>query len=130
MFKNKILINSILAIVIAMFISGCGPTNPQLVIQKNSVSMMKLKIGMSSQDALNIMGVGIMEDIANPVRVEMYNEKGKEIKVAYYYTQIQKSDGAITDDELTPIIFVDDKLIGISRAILESTIKKYELRVR
>ncbi len=50
--------------------------------------------------------------------------------IVYYYTDTIKADKAITDDELTPLVFKDDRLIGWGREMLNTMIQKYELRIR
>jgi len=50
--------------------------------------------------------------VKNPYRQENYSKNSKEYRIYYYYTSLQKPDGLITDDELTPFIFEDDILIG------------------
>ena len=45
-------------------------------------------------------------------------------------TDVKRVDGAITDDELTPLVFDDGKLIGWGSSFLEVNIQKYEIRIR
>lgn len=51
--------------------------------------------------------------ISNPYKVEVLKGKDGQIyEVLLYYTDVKKMDGAITDDELTPLIIKDGKLQG------------------
>lgn len=51
--------------------------------------------------------------VPNPYRKEFFkNGPNKAYDVVYYFTRIQKADGIISDDELTPLIFENDVLIG------------------
>lgn len=43
---------------------------------------------------------------------------------------MKRDDGAITDDELTPLVFDDGKLMGWGSGFLEVDIQKYEIRIR
>ncbi len=45
---------------------------------------------------------------------------------------MKRDDGAITDDELTPLVFDDGKLIGggWGSGFLEVNVQKYEIRIR
>jgi len=47
--------------------------------------------------------------ITNPYCSETLKGKdGYTYEVLFYYTDIKKQDGAITDDELTPLVFKDN----------------------
>ena len=89
---------------------------------------------MSKQDVLGKMGtktVGAQNTVVtNPYRTEMYRSNGHVFELLLYYTDIKKSDGAITDDELTPLIIMDGKLDGWGWSYWNNVIKKYEIRVR
>lgn len=50
--------------------------------------------------------------ITNPYRTEMYKINDDIFEVFLYYTDLKKNDGAITDDELTPIIIKNGKVDG------------------
>jgi hypothetical protein len=51
--------------------------------------------------------------IDNPYRSETLTGKdGKNYDVLYYYSDLKQRDDKITDDELTPLVFHDGKLIG------------------
>ncbi|MCJ7555009.1 MAG: DUF3192 domain-containing protein [Ignavibacteriaceae bacterium] len=54
----------------------------------------------------------------------------KIFEVWYYYTDMKAYDGAITDDELTPVVFENDKLIGWGQSFLNDTVQRYEIRLR
>ncbi len=43
---------------------------------------------------------------------------------------MKRDDGVITDDELTPVVFDDGKLIGWGSDFLQVKIQKYEIRIR
>jgi hypothetical protein len=50
--------------------------------------------------------------VPNPYRSEIKKVGNKNYEILFYYTDIRKQDGAITDDELTPLVLEDGKLIG------------------
>jgi len=68
--------------------------------------------------------------ISNPYRSEILQGKEKTFEIVYYVTDVKRDDGAITDDELTPLVFDDGKLIGWGSGFLEVNIQKYEIRIR
>jgi hypothetical protein len=106
---------------------------------------MKLSVGMSKEEVIKLMGekrvqakegyldkyYGRYEPGAtNPYRREILQGKDKVFEVLYYYTDIKKLDGAIADEELTPLVFDNEKLIGWGRSFLETNVQKYEIRFR
>ena len=68
---------------------------------RNEENLAKIRVGMTKQQVLEIMG--------EPVANEAYCSD----KVFYYYTNQMWMDGLITRDECTPIAFDDSgKVIG------------------
>jgi len=68
--------------------------------------------------------------INNPYRSEMYKSGGHVFEILFYYTDMKRADGAITDDELTPLVMMDGKLDGWGWSYWNGLIQKYEFRVR
>ena len=48
----------------------------------------------------------------NPYRLETVKKGSKVYEIYYYFTGIKQVDGKVTDDELVPVIFENDKLVG------------------
>lgn len=69
-------------------------------------------------------------EITNPWRVEMYEAGGSIWEILFYYTDVKRSDGAITDDELTPLVLKDGELDGWGWSYLTDVAAKYEIRLR
>ena len=129
-------------IVMLVMLSGCATMNGVRV--GNREKLIKLSVGMTKQEVLNIMGTGKVttyqfaglftpftaEEINNPYRSEILQGKNKTFEVLYYYTDVKKMDLAITDDELTPLVFDDGKLIGWGWSFLQDNAQKYEIRIR
>lgn len=86
----------ILAMLMLFLASSCGIA----IRARNNENLAKLKIGMTKQEVLSIMG--------EPLKDEVYNTEN----TWYYFTQVKWSDGMITRDECTPVFFKDDKLAG------------------
>ena len=95
--------------------------------QKSLTNIAQVKVGMTHEEVVKILGenvvigykqnqfpVGAFEPttLKNPVRLEKLHGKNKEYNVAYYLTEIKKADDLISDDELTPLVFEDGKLIS------------------
>ena len=60
----------------------------------------------------------------------MYRTDDSVFELLLYYTDIKKADGAITDDELTPIVLKDGRVDGWGWSYWNNVIQKYEIRVR
>lgn len=130
-----------------LFLMGCTALfyTPQDLMSNNRTHLSSLHVGMTKDEATTIMGtegksnclaLGPLftcmssELINNPYRTTGFKMDDKAYDVLYYWTDVKKRDDAITDDELTPLIFENGKLIGWGRELVDSTLKKYELRVR
>lgn len=112
----------------------------------NRTNLLKLSLGISKDEAISIMGTKPMDanytelsgkrkitrgiTITNPYRSEVLQGKDKTLEVIYYVTDDKNNDGAISDDELTPLVFDNGKLIGWGQGFLQDNIQKYEIRMR
>jgi hypothetical protein len=83
-----------------------------------------LQNGMTTDEVRALLGSDIIigyEDIKpnarkaitiqNPYRNEEFSISGRTYKVLYYLTQIQMADDIISENELTPLVFLNDKLL-------------------
>jgi hypothetical protein len=50
------------------------------------------------------------------------NKDGKSYQVLYYHTDLKQRDDKITDDELTPLVFENGKLIGWGYPFLDQKV--------
>ena len=119
-----------------LIIAGCATASGVRVM--NRENLLRLSIGMTKQEVLNTMGTktfeiygdGVDTKINNPYRSEIIPDEGKNLEVLYYYTDVKQTDGAVTDDELTPLVLDQGKLIGWGWSFLHDNVKKYELWMR
>ena len=95
-------------------------------------NLKELEIGMKENVVLMIMEsqtIKIASDpftIENPFKVEVYNNDVDVYKIFYFYTDLVKKDGFITDEELTPVILKNNKLIGWGRDVWKKLVKTDE----
>ncbi len=85
--------------------------------ESNRDNLKKLSVGMEKATAMETMGTepsrGVFMWIDNPHRSEEVTAKnGQRYEVLYYYTDMKQRDDKITDDELTPLLFKDGKLVA------------------
>jgi len=107
-------VRSLVLVVSLTVLSGCSGLSQ--VRADNREKLNDLSAGMSKQEVLDTMGTERIEAqgsvITNPYRTEMHRSHGHTIELLLYYTDIQKQDGAITDNELTPLVVIDGELDG------------------
>jgi len=109
---KKILIVAILAGILG----GCGYMKG-IEASNNRDKLNALDSGMTTSSVRDVMG--------KPYKREFYQSS----EIWFYITDWQP-DGYTTSDEMTPLVFVNDELIGWGSRYLDEHIKKYELRIR
>ena len=98
----------------------------------NRGKLNSLNTGMSRQNVLSTMGTTRIRTYSesnrystNPHRTVQYSAKGKKIEILYYYTQMLHNDSRTTDDELTPLVLIENSLSGWGWEYLENNIHEY-----
>jgi hypothetical protein len=98
--------------------------------KEEAIKVMGTK-AFSTYSQGNVLGIPSYLTITNPYRSEVLRGKDdKTFEVIYYVTDVKNDDNAITDDELTPLIFDNGKLTGWGWSFLEDNVKRYEIRMR
>jgi hypothetical protein len=125
--------NIFILCIVVIFLNGCVSTSQ--IRADNRERLINLSVGISKQEVLEIMGTETIRAdnatiITNPYRTEMYRTGDSVFELVLYYTDLQKADGAITDDELTPIVVKDGVVDGWGWSYWNDAIQKYEIRVR
>ncbi|MBI4243587.1 MAG: DUF3192 domain-containing protein [Planctomycetes bacterium] len=108
-------------------LAGCNYSFPTMeeVRSINRQRLLKLTVGMSKTDVLKTMGTKIAltyegERVTNPYKNEtMKGADGQTYEVIYYYTDIDSRDLMVTQEELTPIVLKDEKVVGWGHAFLK-----------
>lgn len=123
------------AVVSVLFVLTAGCTSSlDGVRTANRRNLLKLSAGMTKERAVKVMGHksgggSFGEPTANsPYKSEIIQRQGKTFEVLYYYTDVRNAiyvanPATINDDELTPLVFDNGKLIGWGADFLEN-IKK------
>jgi hypothetical protein len=95
----------------------------------NKQNLAKVAPGMTRMEVESVMGharaggklpellFGRVQylEAKNPMREE---KNGDEL-VLYYYTDVRTRDDKITDDELTPVVLRDGKVVGVGAQFLK-----------
>jgi hypothetical protein len=126
---KKVVVVSVLFVLVA----GCTSSLDR-VRTANRRNLLKLSVGMTKEQALATMGHksggGRFGEptVNSPYKSEILPSGEKTFEVLYYYTDIKSAiytanPATVTDDELTPLVFDNGKLIGWGADFLED-IKK------
>jgi hypothetical protein len=123
-YMKKIIVASVL------ILSGCSNIyldTIDLLRAQNTGNLAKLTVGLRKETAMEMMGTeaskGVFMWIDNPYRSEtLMGKDGKNYEVLHYYTDLKQRDDRITDDELTPLVFHDGKLIGWGYLFLDQRV--------
>ncbi|HEX7053565.1 MAG TPA: DUF3192 domain-containing protein [Burkholderiales bacterium] len=101
---------------------------------QNKEKLAKVVPGMTRMEVESVMGHeraggGLPEVVfgrvqylqaTNPMREEtVRGADGRDYLVLYYYTDVKQLDDKITDDELTPVVFRDGKVVGVGHQHLK-----------
>ena len=121
--------------------SGKAGANPQRIFA-GAEAIRRIEAGISRQEVRMIMGsetaVGYEINnspmagqkkyqtigIKNPFRSESIQKQNQTFDIDYYLTQINQEDDTITNDELTPLVFVNDRLVGKGWDFFNQNVKK------
>ncbi len=111
--------------VISIVLCGCfsgrqtgreSATTIQTVRDFSCANLMAIKglsLGMTKEEVLSRLGDESVQSgslvITNPYRSQA--TRGREI--IFYYTRLKADDHQVTDDELTPLVFENGRLVEI-----------------
>lgn len=127
------------ALVLAVALAACASAGG--FRERNRSNLDRLEVGMTREEVLDLMGtetiraagsegagVGVSEDslsvsrieiplgarpvLRNPHRSGTFEAGGHAWEVFYYYTDLVRDDGLVTDDELTPVVLRDGVVTG------------------
>ena len=86
------------ALMLAACVGGCE--TPWSTARKNVENSRNLRVGMTKNEVLEVMG--------EPIR----DEKFCDPDLWYYYIEMVWGDGLVTPEECLPLVFREGKLIG------------------
>ena len=99
-----------------------SPEIVELMQQNQNVIASRLNIGMTEPEVraafLDRVARGELGKdkgmliVNNPYRTETIYCQEQTAKVLWYYTSVKCNNGRIDNEELTPVLFVDGKLVG------------------
>ena len=91
--------------ILPFIVSAISCNSPGKIRERNRNNLSRLTLDMSRQQVLTVM--------KRPYRSETLSlSNGKRLELLNYHTDLKTPDGAVTDDELTPVVLIEDKVIG------------------
>lgn len=122
--KSKFLISlTIFIIFISMLGCAGSPVRTGWEAEKNRSNMLKLKIGMTTEQVLTLMG--------NPYKTESYQVEGKTLEFCLYLTEGKNIyDHTLRDSNFTPLAFEDNILTGWGRNYYDNVLRiKQDIKI-
>lgn len=128
-------------LILAALSGGCYSSKYgtcDLARTQNRKKISQLRQGMEKQQVLDIMGEQtitcrmikrsflspeVIKTFDNPAESETLQAENRSLEVVYYYTD-ERGDRELTDEELTPLVFENDVLIGWGRLFLKTCTQK------
>jgi hypothetical protein len=131
--EGVIMKKTVIVFVLLVLAVGCTSSLDR-VRTANRRNLLKLSVGLTKEQVIATMGHkkggGRFGEptVNSPYKSEIVRSGDKTFEVLYYYTDIKSpiyaaNPAVITDDELTPLVFENGKLIGWGTSFLED-IKK------
>ncbi len=110
----------------------------QGVMARRFVTLSQLRTGLTRAECATILGKEIITGYelvdagakqynpittTNPYRTELISKNSKNYNVDYYLVGIKVADDKVSDDELVPLVFYNDHLIGSGWDFLNQRIR-------
>lgn len=96
----------------------------------NRIALQRIEVGMTKEQVLQTIGPSTQKDVPNPYRTESYRAGNQRIEVLFFYSDWKQGEGAITDDELMPVVLIDGKVDGWGWTYWENTASRYSIILR
>jgi hypothetical protein len=105
-------------LLLVFILIGCAPSRFQVTVDEYVAAAPKVSLGMSKEQVIEILKPsqqGLKNtEIKHP---DIYEKDGVLVEILYFRSGWQ-DDGLTTDDEFTPYLFNDGKLVAVGWAVL------------
>ncbi|MBF0522206.1 MAG: DUF3192 domain-containing protein [Candidatus Omnitrophica bacterium] len=118
--------------ILCLCLGGCmtigdGSLNSTGPLSKKFADFSAVQIGMTDKEVAGLIKdravVGYQRsdlsssqfqpiEVQNPYRVEVLEIRGESYQVLYYLSSLVRADGLISDEELMPLVFKNNKLVA------------------
>lgn len=118
-------------------VSSVKTADPQ-VMQRRFISTSQVRNGLTRQEVAGLLGKEVVAGysltdeasgeyspitIPNPQRTETIQNGKKSYTVDYYLVGIKAADEKVSDDELVPVVFFNDRVVGMGWDFLNQRVK-------
>lgn len=113
----------------------------QEFLDEQNLKISKIDIGLSKEESQQLMGNAIVVNVPKVGKMKPLNKlfkqpeftneysgySGEKIYVCWYFTTPKDQNGVISKSECTPVIFENDKVVGIGLPFFKSYRSKIKL---
>jgi hypothetical protein len=131
-------------LILVSIVSGClDQTTLSKITADTREKLLKTSIGMSKQEVIDIVGAEPQEVaglqtpdgqnlavLNNPYRSELIQSDDKTLEVDFFVTGDLDNNNVISNEELTPLVFDDGKMIGWGWSYLVSEDHNFKITVK
>ncbi|MCC6758746.1 MAG: hypothetical protein IT395_03870 [Candidatus Omnitrophica bacterium] len=118
-------------------VSSVKTADPQ-IMQRRFISTSQVRNGLTRQEVAGLLGKEVVAGysltdeasgeyspitILNPQRTETIQNGKKSYAVDYYLVGIKAADEKVSDDELVPVVFLNDRVVGMGWDFLDQRVK-------
>lgn len=119
--------NIVLSTLLSCVLLGCASYSSFTLLNRQNLT--QLQLGMTKEQVHEVMGIQTFRKYNNPYRTAMGTKNDEVTEVFYYWTDGTAS-GGIEDNELTPVVFLNGKVIGWGREFFsEYDVEKIDIRI-
>ena len=105
-------------LLLTLILMGCAPSRYQLTIDEYVAAAPRVSLGMSKEEVKEILNPSQQRLKNTEIKhSDIYDKEGVLVEILYFRSGWQH-DGLTTDDEFTPYLFNDDKLVAVGWAVL------------
>lgn len=127
-----------------IFMCGCEsapvsqsvPVDP--VMQRRFISVSQLRPGLTRSEVAGLLGKEVVTGysltdeasgeyapitVPNPQRAETIQKDKKAYSVDYYLVGVKVADDKVSDDEVVPVIYLNDRIVGVGWDFLNQRVK-------
>jgi hypothetical protein len=105
-------------LLLVLMLTGCAPSRYQLTVDEYVAAAPKVSLGMSKEEVIDILKPSQQRLKNTEIKQsDIYEKDGVLVEILYFRSGWQH-DGLTTDDEFTPYLFNDGKLVAVGWAVL------------
>jgi len=105
-------------LLLMLMLTGCSPSRFQLTVDEYVAAAPGVSLGMSKEEVNEILKPSQQRLRNTEIKhSDIYEKEGVLVEILYFRSGWQ-NDGLTTDDEFTPYLFNDGKLVAVGWAVL------------